>query len=363
MPYMTISGTAKGGGVDYLDSFGDLEFKNDETFRYISVKIIDAEEYQKLQHFFVEIGHPKKVASIDNNGRPIYEEDFSLVCSREIQVCLPYEQICYSQDEEKMSDNEIIAMQGRPKLGIASKCKINIVESQEFKGAVDRLMNNTHMGDLLGTSSWKEQFKEALTVSAGDDDDDEDGEDGEEGGSEPGCMDYVMHFLTVPWKLLFAFIPPTDILGGWACFVCSIMGVGALTALIGDLASHFGCTVGLKDTVTAISFVALGTSVPDTFASKTAAVGDQNADASVGNVTGSNAVNVFLGIGIAWSMAAIYHAVKGTEGGFTVEPGTLGFSVTTFCILAVICIAILMARRYYKPIGAELGGPRVARHA
>lgn len=30
----------------------------------------------------------------------------------------------------------------------------------------------------------------------------------------------------------------------------------------GDLASGFGCTVGLKDSVTAVVFVALGTSVP-----------------------------------------------------------------------------------------------------
>lgn len=32
--------------------------------------------------------------------------------------------------------------------------------------------------------------------------------------------------------------------------------------IAGDLASHFGCTVGLKDSVTAVVFVALGTSVP-----------------------------------------------------------------------------------------------------
>lgn len=38
--------------------------------------------------------------------------------------------------------------------------------------------------------------------------------------------------------------------------------IGVLTAVIGDLASQFGCWVGLKDAVTAISFVALGTSVP-----------------------------------------------------------------------------------------------------
>lgn len=38
---------------------------------------------------------------------------------------------------------------------------------------------------------------------------------------------------------------------------------------------------------------------PDTFASKVAATQDQYADASIGNVTGSNAVNVFLGIGVS----------------------------------------------------------------
>ena len=60
------------------------------------------------------------------------------------------------------------------------------------------------------------------------------------------------------------------------------------------------------------------TNILDTFASKTAAIQDETADASVGNVTGSNAVNVFLGVGIAWSMAAIYWASQGEK--FVVEP-------------------------------------------
>ncbi|TNN26542.1 Sodium/calcium exchanger 1 [Liparis tanakae] len=71
-----------------------------------------------------------------------------------------------------------------------------------------------------------------------------------------------MHFLTVFWKVLFACVPPTDYLNGWACFIVSIVIIGLLTAIIGDLASHFGCTIGLKDSVTAVVFVALGTSVP-----------------------------------------------------------------------------------------------------
>ena len=40
--------------------------------------------------------------------------------------------------------------------------------------------------------------------------------------------------------------------------------------------------------------------------SKTAATADPYADAAVGNVTGSNSVNVFLGLGLPWAVAAIY---------------------------------------------------------
>ena len=101
--------------------------------------------------------------------------------------------------------------------------------------------------------------------------------------------------------------------------------------------------------------LSLSLTPPDTFASKVAAIQDQYADASIGNVTGSNAVNVFLGIGVAWSIAAIYHNSKGND--FRVDPGTLAFSVTLFTIFAFVAVAVLMYRRRPE-IGGELGGPR-----
>lgn len=88
------------------------------------------------------------------------------------------------------------------------------------------------------------------------------------------------------------------------------MVIGLLTAVIGDMASIFGCLVGLDDTVTAITFVALGTSLPDLFASRTAAMNEKHADNAIGNITGSNSVNVFLGLGLPWLIASIYHASK-----------------------------------------------------
>lgn len=45
------------------------------------------------------------------------------------------------------------------------------------------------------------------------DDDDAGGGEGEEAVEAPeklpSCMDYVMHFLTIFWKICFAFVPPT----------------------------------------------------------------------------------------------------------------------------------------------------------
>lgn len=49
---------------------------------------------------------------------------------------------------------------------------------------------------------------------------------------------------------------------GYPTFVISIMAIGLCTAVIGDVAGHLGCFIYLKDSVNAIAFVALGTSVP-----------------------------------------------------------------------------------------------------
>ncbi|XP_073322468.1 sodium/calcium exchanger 1a isoform X6 [Pagrus major] len=341
VPYKTTEGTAKGGGEDFEDTHGVLEFENDEIFKNIQINIIDDEEYEKNKNFFLEIGEPR-LLEMSERKAVLLQEVGGFVKTEEGD-----EEVLTKKEKEERR----VAEMGRPMLGEHVKLEVVIEESYEFKSTVDKLLKKTNLALVIGTNTWREQFVEAITVSSGDDDDNECGEE-----KLPSCFDYVMHFLTVFWKLLFAFVPPTDYWNGWACFVVSISVIGMLTAVIGDLASHFGCTVGLKDSVTAVVFVALGTSVPDTFASKVAAIQDQYADASIGNVTGSNAVNVFLGIGVAWSIAAIYHYSQGQE--FRVDPGTLAFSVTLFTIFAFICVAVLIYRRRPE-IGGELGGPRV----
>jgi Ca2+/Na+ antiporter len=48
--------------------------------------------------------------------------------------------------------------------------------------------------------------------------------------------------------------------------------------------------IGLKASVAGISIIALGTSLPDTFTSRTTALHDEYADTAFGNVTGQLAV-------------------------------------------------------------------------
>jgi len=333
IPYNTEDGTAKEGS-HYEAQEGELLYENEETEKIIELAIIDDESYEKNLIMYVNIGEPRHIAEA-KIGEGI---DYSILDAK---------------NPEDLTEEEKIALLGRPCLGQNTRIQIRIKESKEFKSSVDKMMQKANNSMMVGSSSWLDQFSDAFSVQA-DDDDDEDGEEGEE--KMPTCGDYIMHFLTLPWKLIFALIPPTAIYNGYPTFVIAIVFIGACTAVIGDVAGHLGCFINLKDGVNAIAFVALGTSVPDTFASKTAAIEDETADASVGNVTGSNAVNVFLGIGIAWTMAAIYWEAQGKT--FDVEPGSLGFSVTIFCIEAVLAVIILLIRRN-PAVGGELGGPKI----
>jgi len=337
IPYNTEDGTAK-EGQHYEAQEGELMFENEETSKTINIAITDEESYEKNLIMYVSIGEPRHVFE-GKEGEGI---DYAVLDAKK---------------PEELTEEEKTALLGRPCLGPNTRIQIRIKESKEFKSSVDKMMQKANNSMMVGTSSWIEQFTDALTVQVDEDEEGEEDEDAEE--KMPSMSDYIMHFLTLPWKLLFALIPPTSIYDGYPTFVIAIVAIGLCTAVIGDVAGHLGCFINLKDTVNAIAFVALGTSVPDTFASKTAAIEDETADASVGNVTGSNAVNVFLGIGIAWTMAAIYHECGGSERGyFEVPVGSLGFSVTIFCIEALLAILILFIRRS-PAVGGELGGPKL----
>lgn len=89
--------------------------------------------------------------------------------------------------------------------------------------------------------------------------------------TEVDLYEAICHFSMIGWKVLFALVPPAGMCGGLPGFVISLVFIALLTLVVGEVATVLGCALNLKESVTAITFVALGTSLPDTFASKTAA--------------------------------------------------------------------------------------------
>lgn len=257
----------------------------------------------------------------------------------------------YDQDKNECFAIELFDPCGGVSLGERNKTVVTIINKDDLEAIKSGLSNliSGSIEDLeVKKIGWKEQLIEAYTVSGEDD-------------AQPRVFDYFCHTFTFPWKLLFAFVPPTEIFGGWLCFFTSLTIIGILTAFVGDMAGIFGCLVGLKDTVTAITFVALGTSLPDTFASKIAAQNEKTADNAIGNVTGSNSVNVFLGLGLPWVVATLYWQIKGQP--FVVEAGSLAFSVLVFTVVGLTCLGLLFARRYLSFFGkGELGGPTLQKY-
>lgn len=199
--------------------------------------------------------------------------------------------------------------------------------------------------------------------------------------AEASVLDWLSHVLALFWKATFVVVPPASAGGGWPAFASALFAIGCLTFVVKELAQLLGCAVGFQDEITAVTLVALGTSLPDTFTSWTAAEQHETADDAIGNVTGSNCVNVFMGLGLTWTMGAIYWQLEGAsdkwkaqrhggqtfeslwgstfpKGGFMYPSGSLSFSVTVFSGLAVVCFALLAFRR--RTYGGELGGSRLA---
>merc|ERR1712203_542220 len=409
--YKTEDGTAASPG-DYIEAVVTLTFGPGETQKMVTLEVLDDDVFEEDEHFYIRISnlrrkdgkafseisvtgedgiakmqpsiqlgtpHMATIMILDDDHGGIFSFDdaevevvesvgtFELELKRisgaRGKVAIPYN----TEDGTAKEGEHYEAQEGELIFNNEETSKTISLEITDEESYEKNLIMYVNIGEprqiaegIEGEGidySILDQFTDAFTVQA--DDDDEEGEEGEEGEEKmPSCGDYIMHFLTLPWKLIFALIPPTGIFNGYPTFVISIAFVGLCTAVIGDAAGHLGCFINLKDCVNAIAFVALGTSVPDTFASKTSAIEDDTADNSVGNVTGSNAVNVFLGIGIAWTMAAIYWEAKGEQ--FVVPVGSLGFSVTVFCIEATCAVLILLARRH-PAVGGELGGPKLGK--
>lgn len=185
--YRTIDGTAT-ESKDFIGGEGVVHFKHGETHQFIKIAIIDDYQFERDENFEIELFEPE----------------------------------------------------GGAKLGKINRTAVTITNDDEFNSVLNKmlLMTNANLDSMkVHHETWAQQLKDAMNVNGGD-------------VENATAGDYVMHFLTFGFKILFALIPPAGMAGGWPCFFVSLGMIGLLTAIVGDLAGIFGCLVGLKDSVT-----------------------------------------------------------------------------------------------------------------
>uniref|UniRef100_H2Z6E7 Calx-beta domain-containing protein n=1 Tax=Ciona savignyi TaxID=51511 RepID=H2Z6E7_CIOSA len=377
-------------GVHYRGKQGTVTFEHGEDVKNIDIEIINDHNTKKDENFqvlvlwilifytisYISLVH--KYFSIAVQTPHCKYSNFSAICDWLIQIfqfhCAECCRLilmtteknnCYLCKKPRITwilklllyyvytNITILSASGGATLGHTQKTVVTVVGDDEFDGLVRRVVAKTHLKLLkmkLGSQSWSEQFTQAMTVNGGD-------------VESATAGNYVMHFFTVGFKVIFAIVPPPSIWGGWACFGVSLCFIAILTAIVGDLAGIFGCLVNLKSTVNALPFVALGTSLPDLCASRILAKSEPHADNSIGNVTGSNSVNVFLGLGLPWVIASVYWKVK-QDTAFPVPSDTVRFSIFLYSVTAIFALLTLVARHYIPALGgAELGGPKTPKIA
>ncbi|CAF0835261.1 unnamed protein product [Rotaria sordida] len=410
----TIDGTAT-AGEDYVKLSEEFKMERGQQEKRITIHVIDDNQWEPDETFFVKLSLPEgeesraklgsktiALVTIINDDEPGFIEfeesitlvkesvgkveikvvrvngadgrvsvhyrtkDIDAVASRDYEssqseiifehgeiskiIAIPIIDDLEAEKDESFAV-ELYDTTGGAQLGKHSRTVVTIINDDDYKTMANRMASLVQIDiDKLSVTktSWGQQFRDSMNVNGGD-------------LETAKAGHYIGHALAFFWKVLFAFVPPTAIASGWLTFFVSLLFIAILTAIVGDVAAVFGCLVGLKDSITAISFVALGTSLPDTFASMIAAKNSKTADDAIGNVTGSNGVNVFLGLGLPWLIAATYWESKNLP--FTVKAGDLSFSVLVFSVCCVISMTVLILRRYLSVFGkAELGGPTIPKY-
>ncbi|CAO2144994.1 unnamed protein product [Urochloa humidicola] len=165
------------------------------------------------------------------------------------------------------------------------------------------------------------------------------------------------NLLIAPWKLLFAFVPPYHIAHGWIAFISSLIFISGIAYGVTKITDQISCVTGVSPYVIAFTALAAGTSWPDLVASKIAAERQVTADSAIANITCSNSVNIYVGIGVPWLIDTVYNFFVYQEPLYIDNAAGLSFSLLVFFATSFGCVTVLVLRRII--IGAELGGPRL----
>lgn len=217
-------------------------------------------------------------------------------------------------------------------------------EAEILDKAKKTMLEDTHLFTI-----WRQQFADALRL--------ESPESKKLNSVYLRIARIFWRLLLIPWRFLFAFVPPCQIAHGWISFICSLLFISGIAYIVTKITDLISCVTGINAYVIAFTALASGTSWPDLVASKIAAERQKTADSAIANITCSNSVNIYVGIGVPWLIDTLYNFIACREPLRIQNAGGLSFSLIVFFSTSVGCISVLILRRII--FGAELGGPRL----
>jgi len=154
---------------------------------------------------------------------------------------------------------------------------------------------------------------------------------------EKTCSDYILDVFSCPWVYLFIYTMPdchielieededaweekydaasdeekktmkqeawegltTGQKWFWATFFISLIHITWISYFMVEFMLKIGCLWGIPDVVMGLTFLAMGTSIPDALGS-VAVAADGEGDMAVSNAVGSNVFDICMGLGLPW---------------------------------------------------------------
>jgi len=242
-----------------------------------------------------------------------------------------------SKDDEKDEDNE-------------EKIPMNqsIVKNQENGN-----------GQVVNLKTDEEASKpDSSSTAEGDEDDDEEGSI--HPFQPPSCTIEFIKWC-ICWPLLFLMfitIPNCNTKRFEkffiVSFIMSTVWIAAYSYMMVWMVCLIGYTVGVADTIMGITFLAAGTSIPDTIASVMVAR-DGHGDMAVSNSIGSNVFDILLGLGLPWFLST---TIKPNGAGDTVHINSNGLMISVSLLLFSLIFVVVGIRcngwRLTKPLGVAI---------
>jgi len=164
----------------------------------------------------------------------------------------------------------------------------------------------------------------------------------------------VCHFLTIPFHYAFKYTIPDPNNKRWKylfmlSFFCCLVWLAFLTYVITQLTTKLGCLMGVSDEIMGITFLALGTSLPDCLASIYVARTGKGGMA-VSNALGSNIFDILFALTLPWLLSTLFGKevkVQGTD--FEIFTGCL------FIALVALFAGLSITKwKLHKKLGAFL---------